>query len=366
MSIAQISDWFQSLYRTDAWIYQVFTVVLLTVFASALARYLLNRLAVQLARTATYWDDALIHAARRPLTWLVWVIGLSVAAELVAPDARSELFDFVDPARRLAIIVLVVWFLVGFINNVAHALVQPREGHTPVDVTTATAISRLLRISVIVTAALVAAQSLGFSISGVLAFGGVGGIAVGFAAKDLLANFFGGLMIYLDRPFVVGEWIRSPDRNIEGTVEHIGWRLTTIRTFDKRPLYVPNSAFATISVENPSRMRNRRIFETLGIRIEDSDKLPAIVADVRTMLASHPELDNEQTLIVNFNGVGPSSLDFFIYTFTRTTVWVEFHAVKEKVLFEVMAIIARHGAELARPTTRLLRDEAVGSEKPQS
>ncbi|GLS03339.1 mechanosensitive ion channel protein MscS [Chitiniphilus shinanonensis] len=361
MSVSQLTAWFQSLYRTDAWIYQVFLVVLFTVFANALVRYLLKRLAAQLARTATYWDDALIDAARRPLAWLVWVVGLSVAAELVAPDARSELFDFVDPARRLAIIGLVVWFLVRFINNVAHALVQPREGHTPVDVTTATAISRLLRISVIITATLVAAQSLGFSISGVLAFGGVGGIAVGFAAKDLLANFFGGLMIYLDRPFVVGEWIRSPDRNIEGTVEHIGWRLTTIRTFDRRPLYVPNSAFATISVENPSRMSNRRIFETLGLRIEDADRLPAIVAEVRAMLQAHPELDATQTLIVNFNGVGPSSLDFFVYTFTRTTVWVEYHAVKERVLFQVLEIIARHGAQLARPTTRLLRDDEVGS-----
>jgi len=84
----------------------------------------------------------------------------------------------------------------------------------------------LLRASIVITAALVILQNLGFSISGVLAFGGVGGIAVGFAAKDLLANFFGGLTVYMDRPFVVGDWVRSPDKNIEGTVEHIGWRLT--------------------------------------------------------------------------------------------------------------------------------------------
>jgi MscS family membrane protein len=71
-------------------------------------------------------------------------------------------------------------------------------------------------------------------------------------------------MIYLDRPFAVGDWIRSPDRDIEGTVEDIGWRLTRIRTFDSRPLYVPNSAFTSIAVENPSRMEHRRIYETIG------------------------------------------------------------------------------------------------------
>ena len=142
-----------------------------------------------------------------------------------------------------------------------------------IDQTTIDAIAKLLRISVIIIGFLIALQSIGYSISGVLAFGGVGGIAVGFAARDLLANFFGGLMIYMDRPFNVGDWIRSPDKEIEGTVEKIGWRSTTIRTFDKRPLHVPNSIFSNISVENPSRMSNRRIKETIGIRYDDLSKM---------------------------------------------------------------------------------------------
>ena len=62
-------------------------------------------------------------------------------------------------------------------------------------------------------------QTLGFSVAGVLTFGGIGGIAIGFAAQDMLSNFFGGLMIYLDRPFKIGDWVRSPDREIEGVVE---------------------------------------------------------------------------------------------------------------------------------------------------
>ena len=104
--------------------------------------------------------------------------------------------------------------------------------------------AKLLRLSVAITAFLVIIQTLGYSVSGLLAFGGVGGLAVGFAAKDLLANFFfGGLMIHLDRPFTIGDWISSTDREIEGVVENIGWRLTIIRAFDKRPIYIPNSLF---------------------------------------------------------------------------------------------------------------------------
>ena len=132
-------------------------------------------------------------------------------------------------------------------------------------------------------------------------------------------------MIYLDRPFVVGDWIRSPDQEIEGTVEQIGWRQTRIRTFDKRPLYVPNSAFTHISVENPSRMLNRRIKETIGVRYDDASKLTLIIEDVKRLLNEHPDIDQNQVIIVNFNSFGPSSLDFFIYTFTRTIDWVTFH-----------------------------------------
>jgi len=204
------------------------------------------------------------------------------------------------------------------------------------------------------------------SISGVLAFGGIGGIAVGFAAKDLLANFFGGLVIYMDRPFKVGDWIRSPDRDIEGTVVKIGWRLTEIRTFDQRPLYVPNSAFSTIALENPSRMLNRRIYETIGIRYDDIQEMHAIVASVKAMLQGHPAIAQDKTMIVNFNAFNASSVDFMVYTFTKTTNWVEFHEIKQAVLLEIAGIIRDHGAEIAYPTQTLHVAEPVGMSASES
>jgi MscS family membrane protein len=194
----------------------------------------------------------------------------------------------------------------------------------------------------------------------VLAFGGISGVAVGFAAKDLLANFFGGLIIYLDRPFAVGDWVRSPDREIEGTIEKIGWRVTRIRTFDKRPLYIPNSVFTTIAVENPTRMLNRRIKESFGLRYDDASKMETITRKVKEMLQNHPEIDSTKTLIVNFNAFAPSSMDFFIYTFTKTTDWIRFHEIKEDVLLKVLKVVEDEGAEMAFPTsTILLGDEEL-------
>ena len=169
-------------------------------------------------------------------------------------------------------------------------------------------------------------------------------------------------MIYLDRPFSVGDWIRSPDQNIEGTVENIGWRLSRIRTFDKRPLYIPNSTFARISVENPSRMTNRRIYETIGLRYEDINKVDSILKEITTMLQTHPDIDTGQTLMVNFTTFAASSLDFFVYTFTKTTNWQEFHRVKQDVLLKIADIISKHGAEIAFPTRTLhLENEAPTS-----
>jgi MscS family membrane protein len=340
--------------QENIWIINVFLVVFGALLLDFLQRRVIGRIIKKLEKTETPWDDALFESLRQPLSVLIWVVGISVAADIVSQQTVAEIFQYIEPARDVGVIVIISWFLVRFIRRGEHNIIARREQKgEKVDLTTIHAITKLLRLSVMITASLVALQTLGFSISGVLAFGGVGGIAVGFAAKDLLANFFGGLMVYLDRPFSVGDWIRSPDRNIEGTVEEIGWRLTMIRTFDKRPLYVPNATFTSIAVENPSRMLNRRIYETIGIRYDDADKMEGIVREVEQMLRDHPEIDTNQTLMVNFNKFAASSLDFFIYTFTRTTVWTEYHKIKQDVLLKINAIITKHGAEIAFPTSTI-------------
>ena len=342
----------------NVWGTYVFAVVLATLLARLLAKLAFDRLAKQLQRTRNLYDDAVLDAARKPIGLGIWSFGILFAAEIAGRDSESELFDAIGAMRDVVAIALLAWFAVRFITYVENHLAErddgdEEDGKEPVDRTTLAVISKLLRASVLITALLMALQSLGFSIAGVLAFGGLGGLAVGFAARDLLANFFGALMIFLDRPFEVGDWVRSPDREIEGTVEEIGWRLTRIRTFDQRPLYVPNSAFTTLTVENPSRMRNRRIYEIVGIRYDDLAALQPIVEGIRAMLREHDEIDTSRTLIVNFLNFGASSLDIMVYTFTKTTEWVHFHVVKEDVLLRIAGIVEGHGAEMAFPTQTL-------------
>ncbi len=218
------------------------------------------------------------------------------------------------------------------------------------DITDSKVISKSLKIAVATAVILMYGEHFGMSFSGLLAFGGIGGIAVGMASKDVLSNFFSGVMLYFDRPFSIGDWIRSPDRNIEGTVTEIGWRATKINTFDHRPLYVPNSLFSSISVENPGRMTNRRIKTTLGLRYEDANKLNDIVSAIRCMLQSHPDIDNKQTLLVYFNDFADSSLNIMVYCFTKTTVWEEWLKIQQDVYLKIVDIVHGCNADFAYPS----------------
>lgn len=351
---------FKFLEDSQQWLLQVFLVLVAVLFFNYFQRRFLRRLKDRFEKTDNTWDDAMVDALGRPMTLLIWILGVAFAAQIVQDATKAEIFSVFSPARDVGVIACLTWFLVRFFSNAEdNILAMSEKRGKPLDKTTADAVTKILRLSVIITAVLVTLQTLGFSVSGVMAFGGIGGIAVGFAAKDLLANFFGGLMIYFDRPFKIGDWIRSPDREIEGTVENIGWRLTTVRTFDKRPIYIPNSSFANITVENPSRMSHRRIYEKIGIRYEDASHMPSIIHDVKQMLLKHDEIDTTQTMIVNFNSYGSSSLDFFVYTFTKTTEWVYFHEVKQDVLLKIYDIIVRHGADIAFPTTTLNTSESA-------
>jgi MscS family membrane protein len=239
-------------------------IVLLTVFGAYFVRRFVMTLKARAEKTSSKWDDTFFASLQGPARALVWVVGLSFALERASVGLDIE--ALFSPLRSAFVVATLTWGFIRFIDRVQRRMMRD-TGPDDLDKTTIEAIGRLIRITVLITSSLIVLQTLGFSVSGVLAFGGLGGIAVGFAAKDLLSNFFGGLMIFLDRPFGVGDWIRSPDRNIEGTVESLGWRLTTIRTFDKRPLYVPNATFLSVAVENPSRMSHRRIYDSIQILI---------------------------------------------------------------------------------------------------
>lgn len=346
-------DQFIAFFEKNDWVLWVF----LTVFSTGLIHALARRVWIHFLKktshlTNHYLYKATLYAMKGPLACLIWLLGVTLAADIADGQAVTfSLLNYTALFRKLGILIILTWFVLNILKQAERAYITYKEDKNQlVDKTLVHALVQLLSVSTIITAILIIMQIFNIPISGLLAFGGIGGAGVAFAAKDLLANFFGSLVIYLDRPFKVGDWISSPDKNIEGTVEHIGWRVTRIRTFDMRPLYVPNGVFLTISVENPSRMKNRRIKTLVGLRYDDAEKMADIVQAVESMLRAHDAIDKSRTLFVNFTEFGASSLNFLVYTFTKTTNWVKFQQIQQDVFLKIIKIVEEHGAECAFPT----------------
>ncbi len=336
------------------WHIQVFLVVLVTLIVGGFVRGIISNLSGRSRSTENVLDDAFFDSLVSPARGVVWILGLSIAVHIVAIHSDSVVFQSVSAIRNVGIVLMLTWFLQRFIRSYVALFIDSKlSAEEPVDTTLVHGLGKLLRGAVAITATLIVLQNLGVNIGGLLAFGGIGGIAIGLAAQDVFKNVFGGFTIYFDRPFSVGDWIRSPDRDIEGTVEHIGWRVTAIRTFNKRLLYVPNSVFTTIALENPSRMSHRRIYENIGVRYSDIGSLPKILDEVKAYLRQNTDIDQNQTLMVSLNEFADSSVNFFVYALTHTTNWSEYHQVKEKVLFEINEIIERNNSEIAFPTRTL-------------
>lgn len=328
------------------------TILLIAFAVHFISSQVYKKVLPRVKRTHLIWDEALLDSIIDPFKWTVWVIAISFSIQITLAYLEWTTSGMAfAPIRHFFIAFFLLMFFLRFIRYMEHEYsVGKQSKKSRYDRTTVRAISQISRVCAILITVIIYLQTQSINLSAILAFGGAGGIVAGFAAKDLLANFFGGLMIYLDRPFSVGEWIRSPDREIEGTVEQIGWRLTKIRTFDKRPLYIPNGLFSNICVENPSRMTNRRIKTKVGIRYEDASKMDAIVNEVETMLKAHDEIDNEKFMMVRFDEFADSSLNFIIYCFTKTVDWAKYMSVQQDVFLKTIAIIEKHRAEIAFPT----------------
>lgn len=336
------------------WLLHIALIIGIGIIAYFTKKIIFSKLLKHSDKTSYHWDTALIRACNGPISFGIWLtaVSLSIDALQVEFKQATALLHPVQLAIQLAAIILVTWVLYRFVRIYEERLLTTVSGKQD-EITRIDIVSKLLRIGFFLITGVIVLQFFGIPVTGIVAFGSASALVVGLAGKEILANFFGGVMIYVDQPFKVGDWINSPDREIEGVVEHIGLRLTRIRTFDKRPLYLPNSTFSSISLVNPSRMSNRRIKEDIGIRYCDGSKMRDIVADVRAMLDEHPDIDQRQWKMVHFLEFGPSSLNFQVYTFTKTTNWEKFRDVQQNVFLKIIDIIHSHGADMAFPTQTL-------------
>lgn len=304
-------------------------------------------------KTSSQMDDLLLKNINKPAELLVVVIGLYLAIEILQlPKEPSDIDRLARNTAQILLTFNLTWFFYNMVSLVEHWL-----GHwackteSSLDDHLVPFIRKCLRVFIVIVAILFLVQNLGYSISGLLASLGLGGLAVALAAKDSLSNIFGSIMILLDRPFLIGDWIKAGD--MEGTVEDIGFRSTRIRTFAKTLITVPNSNLMNMSVDNFSKMPKRRIKLTVGVTYDASpEQMRQAVAAIRQMLSEHPAI-HQDFFLVNFTDFGASSLDIMVYCFTTSTVWQEYLNAREDVCLKIMEVLAELGLEIAFPSQTL-------------
>ncbi len=287
-----------------------------------------------------------------PLHIMLWVVGVTYVIDILGSQfGFGNSLSYLKPLRNAFVIGCFGWVLLRWKSYAQNAFLERRqELHKSIDLGMITVIGKLVSVIICILTFLIALQVLGLDIMPLLAFGGIGAAAVGFAGKDVIANFFGGLMLHTTRPFTLGDQVLIPERSIEGTVEEIGWYLTSIRDKEKRPVYLPNSMFSTIYVVNLSRMSHRRILETIGVRSKDFSKLSSITDAIKNKISAHSSIDTNLPILVFFNAFKEYSLDIYIDAFTLATRYEEYLAVKEEILKAIQEVIDSYDAVIPNPT----------------
>ena len=331
--------------------------IVIAYFTVRLFVFFLTKAEQKLKNTGYVYNVALLLTIKEPISLFIWIT--CIYKILVYNDIS---LGFLFEARVVIISGVVLWLLLRFISQYTNGVIEKKEKNKEkIDYGSMSFLKKIMQICAILVVLIVCLGKLGVGIQSLIAVSGVGGLVLGFAAKDLLSNIFGGLMIFLDKPFNVGDWIASPDRDIEGDVEEIGWRQTRILTFAKYPIYVSNSVFANIIIENKTRMKSRRINERLPIRYLDVSKIDKIVKEVKEMLKNHPNINQRLVTIVCFDSVTDSSaLTLMVYTFANTIEWVRFTEIKQDILLRIIDIIQSNGGQLSYSMSEVI----VREDKP--
>jgi MscS family membrane protein len=337
---------------------QIFTVVgvlLLALLVRGLfARTVVRAITRAAAGTKTNLDDALVKSISEPLKLVPIIIGVYIAINLI--ELAEETRIIADMILSSLVAVSIFWTLSRAAGAFSFVL-----GTYEKSLGWMTKTLQILFLAMGLAAVL---EIWGVPILPVLGGLGVFGVALAFGAQDLFKNLISGIFILVEKRFVPGEWIQV-EGVVEGTVEHIGFRSTTVRQFDKAPVYVPNGLFSDRAVINFSRMTHRRIKWAIGLEYRTTVAQLKYVCDE---LEAYLEADGafakppEAPLLVNVDSFNESSIDLSLTCFTRTTRWDEWMGHKERLAFKVMEIVKAAGTDFAFPSRTLYVQEA---DKPE-
>ncbi len=293
-----------------------------------------------------------------PLRLLIWIIAASYAGivlnQHVGPiGTRSE--NYFHVMRDCGIVAVLSWMALRWkrqkeMNWFKEGVVLHR-----MDLVTVSAIGKLITLLILALAGIWILQITGMNVLPLLAFGGISAATIGFAAKDVIANFFGGLMLHITRPFNLGEEILIEKEKIQGTVEEIGWCSTTIRDKEKRTVFLPNSSFAHFFVVNCSRRSHRRIYETYSIDARHADELNDLAGSIEQSLMSSPLVSSQELCLISLEHLRGDEIELSLDVYTPKTNTVEYAKARQEILLIVIGILKQRNIRLSASQGSSLR-----------
>lgn len=315
-------------------------------------KYILKILVKITEKTKTNIDTKILEAFQGPIRALFVVAGVYFAILFIGGGFSYNLLKsvFLKHLLNSSVAILIIW---GCYNlTTEHSLLYEELSNRfniKLDKIVFPFLSKILRVTIIVLGVSIVLDEWGYNVSGFVAGLGIGGVAFAFAAKDALANIFGGLIIILDKPFSIGDYIKTS--NVEGIVEDINFRSTKIRAIDKGLVTEPNSTLSNSTIVNWTKRDTRRIAFNIGVTYETSkEQLQNCIKEIKDMLSKDENILDD-SIIVNFDKFAASSLDISIYCFTNTAEWAKYLQIKEDINFKIMDILEKEKVCIAFPSS---------------
>jgi len=328
-----------------------FVFVLAGLVARKISEHVLvKHIIPRLRRTRWQFDHLLTEAVSKPLGWGLLLAGVAAAVWVLGlPEEPTNVRAVAFAVLKILLVADVLWFLFRLVDVLAIYL-NHLAGRTDstLDDQLIPLVRKALKATLGILLAVWVVQLLGYNVSSLLAGLGVGGLAVALALQDTLANFFGSIFIFLDRPFMVGDMVEI--EGTQGTVEQIGFRSTRIRTWPATLVSIPNKTVASAKVDNWSRMPKRRVRQTVGVTYETTaEQMEEAVARIRAILENDEGVDQEY-IVVRFSDFGASSLDIVVLYFTKAIPYADHMATRERVNLAIMRALRAMGLSIAFPT----------------
>lgn len=290
--------------------------------------------------------SAFCDSLQKPLSAFFVVLGMILAFGTIPKTAAWASFGM--KAFRVSVIVIITWGLANFITLAAHLIFKFSNLDSASNGTATKFLGNILRVVVIALGVVIIISELGYNINGLITGVGLGGLTFALAAQETASNLFGGFVIILDKPFMVGDWITTP--TVDGVVEDITVRSTRIRTFANSLIIVPNSKLSNEPITNWSRMNKRRVKCSIGLTYDTTaETIQRCIERIDTAIRETEGVDLE-TIMVSFDEFAPSGQEIGILFFTKTIDWAEYMKIKEAVNFKIKEIVESEGAAFAFPS----------------